>query len=231
MDNNNYHLNKKIRTEPKIFILNTLNSKNYKFENPDILIIINSSNNFSLEFLESITKGGIKSNIKKIITSDSIIVRYLSLVYFSELFPNCETIQINSLENCFFLISQIIDNFIVIKNIEYKLNDYILINNCLNKYMYFFNSFFTGDLLNIKFVYLYNDINYDQVSCENEIINLDMIDKNNKLQDEKIEDLDIDRSLINNIYFTYIDSKRNIKFSKYITNIQKNCVFNNNLLL
>ena len=106
---------KQIEIEPDIFVLTTSNIINYIYSNPDELIIINSSFNYSQSFFQSIIDGGIKSNVKKIITSDSVVVKYLANIdkRFTSLFPNCKSIQINSLENNFILISRIIDDLVI----------------------------------------------------------------------------------------------------------------------
>jgi len=110
-----------------IFILNINNIENYKLVDPDELIIINSSNEYSNIFFQTICKGGTKFNVKKIITSDSAITEYIKYIEqnFELLYPNCHTIQINSYTNNFFLISRIIDDLNIIKNLEYVLNDYV----------------------------------------------------------------------------------------------------------
>jgi hypothetical protein len=229
-DNNMY---KKIKIELEVevdldtFILNSSTTNNYINSNPDELILIYSSYEYSHSFIRSIINGGIKPNVKKIITSDSVIVKYLIEIkkIFSQLFPNCKTIQINSFSNDFILISHIIENLMIVENIEYKLNDYILIHNSITKYNNFFHSFFTGNLSNIKNVKIINDIDENKTNCcieKNQIINIisqNMIDKNNNSQFDYIRKFNINKSHINNVYFEYIDNKRNIYFSKYIVNI------------
>lgn len=218
---------KQIDTERYIFVLTTSNAKNYIYSNPDELIIVNSSFNYHHPFLQSIIDGGIKSNVKKITTSDSVVVKYLANIEkkFSLLFPNCKTIQINSFENEFVLISRIIDDLVIVENIEYKLNDYILLHNSIVKYKYFYESFFTYSLANIKYVKITNDIDENKTNCvieKNQITNIikpNRIDKKNKLQIESINEHNIDKSCINNLYFEYIDNKRNVFFSKNIINI------------
>lgn len=218
---------KRIEIELDIFVLTTSNTTNYKYSNPDELIIVNSLFNYSQSFFESIIDGGIKSNVKKIITSDSVVVRYLANIEkrFSSLFPNCKSIQINSLDNEFVLISRIIDDLRIVENVEYKLNDYIFLYNSILKYKYFYETFFTCSLANIKYVKITNDIDESKTNCtieKNQIINIitpNTIDEKNKLQIELINKHNIDKSCINNLYFEYIDNKRNVFFSKNIINI------------
>lgn len=218
---------KRIEIEQYIFVLTTSNRINYIYSNPDELIIVNSSFNYSQSFFQSIIDGGIKLNVKKIITSDSVVVKYLANIekMFPLLFPNCKSIQINSLENDFILISRIIDDLVIVENVEYKLNDYILICNSIHKYKYFYVSFFTGSLENIKYVKITNDIDENKTNCvikKNQITNIitpNIIDEKNKLQFESIKKYNIDKSNIKNLYFQYIDNKRNIFFSKNIINI------------
>jgi hypothetical protein len=224
-----YPKNKKKRIEIELntFVLTTSNTINYIYSNPDELIIVNSSFNYHQPFLQSIIDGGIKLNVKKIITSDSVVVKYLANIekMFSSLFPNCKTIQINSFENEFVLISRIIDDLVIVENIEYKLNDYILLYNSILKYKYFYVSFFTYSLANIKYVKITNDIDENKTNCvieKNQITNIiipNTIDKKNKLQIESINKHNTDKSSINNLYFEYIDNKRNVFFSKNIINI------------
>lgn len=231
MGDNNIYKKKKIEVEVEVevdtFILNSSTTNNYINSNPDELIIIYSSYEYSHSFIRSIIDGGIKPNVKKIITSDSVIVKYLIIIekLFSQLFPNCKTIQINSFSNDFILISHIIENLLIVENIEYKLNDYILIHNSITKYNNFFHSFFTGNLSNIKNVKIINDIDENKTKCyveKNEIINIisqNIIEKKNNSQFDYIRKFNINKSRINNIYFEYIDNKRKIYFSKYIINI------------
>ena len=225
----NYSKNKKkrIEIEQYVFILNTSNATNYIYSNPNELIIVNSSFNYSESFMCSIIDGGVKLNVKKIITSDLVIAKYFANIdkIFSSLFPNCKTIQINSFKNDFISISHIIDNLMIIENIEYKLNDYVFINGSIAKYKCFYDTFFTGNLVNIKYVIIINDINENETNCcveKNQIINIidsNIIDKKNKLQFDLINKYNIDKFHINNLHFEYIDNKRKVYFSKNIINI------------
>lgn len=222
-----YPKSKKKRIEVNTFILNTSNLFNYVYSNPDELIIIDTSFNYSKELLKSIIDGGIKPNIKKITTSDSVIVKYFICIekMFSTLYPNCKTIQINSFSNDYFIISRVIDDLMVVENVEYKLNNYVFIHNSQSKYKYFYESFFTGSLANIKYVKIINNIDDDKTNCiieKNIITNIivpSIIDIKNETQVEYIKKYNITKSQINNIYFEYIDNKRNVYFSKYIINV------------
>ena len=212
---------------------NNTNTINYKYSNPDELLIINTSFTYSETFLQAIIKGGIKPNVKKIITSDSIVVKYLDRIEikFSILFPNCKTIQINSLENKFFMISRIIDDLKIIENIEYKLNNYVFFNDSLYNYKYFSDLFFTNELSNIKYVKIINDIDDNESNCYIEkniiknIINFDIINEKNNLQINSINKNNINVYNNNILYFEYIDHKRNILFSTNIININEIILF------
>ena len=63
-----------------IFILNMNNLDNYKLVDPDELILINSSNEYSNIFYQTICEGGTKFNVKKIITYDSVITEYIKYI-------------------------------------------------------------------------------------------------------------------------------------------------------
>ena len=209
-----------------VFILNNDNLDNYNLVDPNELIIIYSSNYYSEIFLHSIINGGTKFNVRKIITSDSVIVKYLQRINssFQKLFPNCKTIQINSFQNNFLLISRIIDNTQIIQNIEYILNDYIFINYSGFKYNFFTESLFTGGLSNIKYIKIINNITFESEcsidkKINKNIINLDIIEKNNKNQFDKMIKQNIDNKYVNNIYFEYIDKKNNIYFNSCVMNI------------
>lgn len=223
----NYHKIKKKRIEVNTFVLNASNIFNYKYSNPDELIIIDTSFNYSKVLIQSIIDGGAKHNIKKIITTDSVIVKYFMSIEktFSTLFPNCETIQVNSFSNDYVLISRVIDDLIIVVNVEYKLNNYVFIHNSATKYKYFYESFFTGSLANIKYVKITNDIDYSKTNCaieKNIITNIiipNVIDIKNETQVEYIKKYNINKSYINNLYFEYVDNKRNMYFSKYIINV------------
>lgn len=211
-----------------IFVLNINNQLDYKYVNPYELIIVNASNNYSDDFLKLLINGGIKTNVKKIITSDSVIVKYIKKIsnIFVVMFPNCKTIQINALENDYMLISRIIDDLEIIKNVEYKLNDYICLSKSLSKYKYFYDYFFIGSLSNIKYVKIFNDIPDNNIECFvekkiiTEIINQKMIKKNNNSLLLNIKKYNVKTSDINYIYLQYIDIKRNIEFDTYIVNIK-----------
>lgn len=218
---------KKKKIEYNTFVLNVSNIFNYMNTNPDELIIIDTSFNYSKPLLQSIIDGGTKPNIKKIITSDSVIVKYFISIekIFSTLYPNCKTIKINSFSNDYVIISRIIDDLVIVKNIEYKLNDNVFIHNSTIKYKYFYELFFTYSLENIKYVKIINDIDDSKTDCEiekNIIINIiipSIIDKKNKTQIDYIKKFNINKSYINNLYFEYVDNKRNMYFSKYIINV------------
>jgi hypothetical protein len=209
-----------------IFILNMNNLDSYKLVDPDELIIINTSYEYSNIFYQTIFEGGTKINVKKIITSDSVITKYIKYIEqkFELIFPNCDTIQINSYNNNFLLISKIIDDLRIIKNIEYVLNDYIFFSNSISKYIYFTKSFFTCSLSNILFIKIINNITNETKCCiekkiiEN-IIDFNQIEEINKSQLDNIKKYKIDNSCINNILIEYIDKKNNIFIKKNVYNI------------
>jgi hypothetical protein len=218
--------NKKRKINTSVFILNRDSLDDYYLINPDELIIIYSSNKYSHQFMETIIKAGTKANIQKIITSDSVIIKYIKYIenIFENLFPNCKTIKINSLENDFNLISRIIDDIKIIKNIEYTINDYIYYNDSSYKYKFFTNSFLTGNLVNIKYIKIINNINIEptctiEKKIINNIIDFDLIEKNNKLQLDTIIKYNISSKSINYIYFEYIDKQKNIYYNTRIINI------------
>lgn len=209
-----------------IFILNMNNLNSYKLVDPDELIIINTSYEYSNIFYQTIFEGKTKINVKKIITSDSIVTEYIKYneQKFELIFPNCETIQINSHTNNFLLISRIIDDLMIIKNVEYVLNDYVFFRNSIYKYIYFTKSFFTGGLSNITFIKIINNItNETKCSIEKKIvdniIDFNQIEEINKSQLDDIKKYKIDNSSINNILLKYIDKKKNIYIYKNIINI------------
>jgi len=218
--------NKIRKIESEIFILNRDNLDNYYLSDPDELIIINSSYEYSHQFMQTIIDGGIKSNVKKIITSDSVIIKYIKYIknIFKNLFPNCKTIKINSLENDFNLIAYIIDNTEIIDCIEYVLNDYIYQNKSFQKYILFTNSFLTGDLMNIKNIKIINNIiSEPKCGLEKKIfdnfIDYNLIEKKNNTQLENIIKHNINQKSINYIYFEYIDKQRNKFFNINIINM------------
>jgi hypothetical protein len=209
-----------------IFILNMNNLDNYKSIDPDELILVNSSNEYSNIFYQTICEGGTKFNVKKIITTDSVITEYIKYIEqkFELLYPNCHIIQICSYTNNFLLISRIIDDLKIIKNIEYVLNDYVFFKNSISKYIYFTKSFFTGNLSNISFIKIINNITIE-TNCTVEkkivenIINFNQIDEINKSQLNNIKKYKLYNSSINNILFEYIDKKNNLHIKKIIHNI------------
>lgn len=209
-----------------VFILNMNNLDNYKSIDPDELIIVNSSNEYLNNFYQTICEGGTKFNVKKIITSDSVITEYIKYMEpkFEFLFPNCDTIQINSYTNNFSLISRIIDDLKIIKNLEYVLNDYVFLKNSISKYIYFTKSFLTGKISNISFIKIINNITLE-TNCSVEkkiienIINFNQIEEINKSHLNDIKKYKLDNSSINNILFEYIDKKKNTHIKKIIHNI------------
>ena len=230
---------KKIRRiENSVFILNMNSIDNYKNVDPNELIIINTEKEFSQKFMNVITSGKIKFNVKKIITSDSIIIKYIKNIQnsFIILFPNCISIQINSLENNFNFISTIIDNTKIIKSIEYILNDNVKLNNSLYKYKLFTETFLTGNLLNIKKIKIIKNISID-TECTVEKNNIDNIVDFNLLQTNNnyilqiIEKYGISSNCINYINFEYIDMSKNINHNTILLNtVDDICFLTNNFL-
>ena len=230
MDNDDIKLYKKNKIKNLVFILNKDNYNNYYDVNPNELIIIYSSGEYLEIFKQTILNGKEKNNVSKIITSDLVIVKYIKYItnIFKNIYPNCKTIQINSFENDFNNISSIIDNIQIIQNVEFILNDYIYNNNSLNKYINFFtNSFLTTNLLNIKYIKIINkietvpDCSIDKINIYN-IVDFNLIKKNNLLRLNIIKKYNINQKFINNIYFEYNDIKKN----KFTTNIINILVFN-----
>jgi hypothetical protein len=237
--NNQFENKKKIRRiENSVFILNMNSIDNYKNVDPNELIIINTEREFSQKFMNVITSGKIKFNVKKIITSDSIIIKYIKNIQniFLILFPNCTSIQINSLENNFNLISTIIDNTKIIKNIEYILNDNIKLSNSLYKYKLFTETFLTGNLLNIKKIKIIKNITID-TECAVEKNNIDNIVDFNLLQTNNnyilqiIEKYGISSNCINYINLEYINMNKNINRNTILLNtVDDICFLTNNFL-
>jgi hypothetical protein len=223
--NKKRRINEDENTNPNVFILNNYNMSNYYLSNPDILIIVNTSSIFSQEFLLSIINGGKKLNITKIITSDSVITRYISYInnMFKNLFPNCKTIRINSTNNDFSNISYIIDDIEIIQNIEYVLDDYVFFNNSIFKYDTFTKTFFTGNLLNIKNVKIINNISVNSEclitkKIINNIIDFNFIEKSNKKQLDIVHKHNIGKENINNISLEYYDTKENKSLYSVVVN-------------
>lgn len=219
--------NPKPNPNPNIFILNMNNLDNYKSIDPDELIIVYSSNEYSNMLYQTICEGGTKFNVKKIITSDSVIneyIKYIEPANYELLYPNCHTIQINSYSNNFILISRIIDDLKIIKNIEYVLNDYIFYKNSISKYISFTKSFLTGKLSNISFIKIINNIT-KEINCTVEkkivdnIVNFNKIEELDKSILNDILNYNLDNSSVNNILLEYIDKKNNVYFQKIIRNI------------
>ena len=77
IDNPNPNPKPKPNPNPNIFILNMNNLDNYKSIDPDELIIVYSSNEYSNILYQTICEGGTKFNVKKLITSDSVINEYI----------------------------------------------------------------------------------------------------------------------------------------------------------
>lgn len=218
--------NIEIDTDIDIFILNRDNLENYKYVDPNELLIIDTSYDYSNIFYKTIIEGGIKSNVKKIITSDLVIRKYFFYIEqeFELYFPYCDTIHIYTLSNDFILISGIIDDLKIIKNIEYILDNNVFFNNSVIKYNNFTKSFFIGSLSNISFVKIINkitketDCTVERKIIEN-IIDFNEIDNKNKSQLYNIKKYNIDNMYINNILLEYIDKKMNIHVKKNIYNI------------
>lgn len=227
-DINNIEQNKKrkINQNQNEFVLNNINCQYYKFINPEELIIIDSPNNYLYDLLKTIIDGGTKLNIKKIITSDSVIIKYFGHIgeQFKILFPNCSCLQINSLENNFVSISQIIDKLTIIRTIEYIFNDFIFFSNSIIKYKYFTEAFFTCYLSNIKHIKIINKITFTPICrVENNIItsiiNWNLIEKKNQLTLNEIKNLNFKSTSINSIFLEYFDSKNNIYINTNVINI------------
>jgi hypothetical protein len=228
------HKNKKIKIldEIDVFILNLETIEKYKYVNPTELIIISTSYNYSSEIYSGILKGGIKTNVIKIITSDSVLVKYLSCLEneFKTFFPNCDKIQINSFENNFMKIIKIIDDFETIIYLEYNLDDNIIINNCIKNYNFFSDFILTGNISNIKHIKIKNNITL-KIECHVykkiifNLINNEKIKKKNDYTQDIIVKNNIDNKYVNEIYLEYIDIKNSIFIKDYILNIKQNLYF------
>ncbi len=245
-DNDNVNVNKDVNENPSkirkientVFILNRNSMDDYYFANPTELIIVYSFNNYSHQFMQTIIKAGLKSNVKKIITSDSVIIKYIKQIenMFETFFPNCKTIQINALENDFNLITRILDDIEIIKNIEYVLNDSIYYSNSFYKYKFFTQSILTGNLLNIKYIKIINNITTEpkcsiEKNIVNNIVDFELIDKNNKLQLDLIKKYDISSKSINYICFDYVNKQKNEYFNVNLINIVNIDFLNYNFIL
>lgn len=142
------------------FIFSKDSLDNYEKSNPQILIIINSSFSFSHYFLNKLFEGNTKTNVNKIITSDSVVVRYINVMvrHFADLFPNCKTIQVNSFENNFESIFEIIDSIKCVTNIEFNITDSVVESNEFYKYKNFFDILCAKNFHNIKSICIRNKI-------------------------------------------------------------------------
>jgi hypothetical protein len=228
------HKNKKIKIldEIDIFIFSSETIEKYKYINPTELIIIYTSYDYSPEIYSGIYKGGIKTNVKKIITTDSVLVNYLSFLdnEFKTFFPNCNIIQINSFESYFLTIIKILDDFETIKYLEYNLDDNIIIRNCIKNYNLFSDFILTGKISNIKHIKIKNNITH-KIECliENKIIfnliSYEKIKKKNDYTQDIIVKNNIDNKYVNEIYLEYIDIKNSIFIKDYILNIKQNLYF------
>ncbi len=208
-------MNKKRKICPEIFVLNMNSMHEYKFYDPDELIIIYTSYNYSSTFYQSIIDGGIKKNVKKIITSDAIMTKYIKYIEknFSLLFPNCMNIKINSFDNDFMLIFGIIDDLKIIKYVEYELNDHVFSNNSIMKYVHFINSIILYNLSNIKYIKIINNIKkITDCTIETKILanllNFNLLKNKNNNQNDVIKKYGIVDENINFIYLEYIHNKK-----------------------
>lgn len=224
---NSSNKKRKIEKYSNIFVLNTNNIDKYLETDPDELIIINSSNDYSNSFNQIIWNGGIKIQVKKIITSDSIITKYFNMGFyeFSQIFPNCTSIQINSLDNNYRTIPTIINNFKIIKNLEYVLDDNVYINNAISNYKNFFETFFSQELKNIEHVKIINKIDLFKSKCVIEkniimnLIDIDVINEFNKTQFDFINNFKIRNNHIHYIPFEYINMSTNTNIRTQVINI------------
>ena len=219
------------------FILNLNNMSNYKDSNPINLIIINTSNIFNDIFLEVILNGGMKENVKKIITLDLVILRYIEKIIgvFGKLFPQCDTIQINSFDNIYTDISNIIDRLKIIKNIEYNLDEHIFINyEFKNEYMYFIGAVLTGFLINIKNIIIRNKTNINDFNnfITEKIIQENIVEKHNEyslnfIKNNGFENICLfNNQIISNKYtnlikFIFIDFYGNIIINDTLINLNQ----------
>ncbi len=234
------HKNKKIKIldEIDIFIFTVDTIEKYKFVNPTELIIIYTSYDYSQKILNGIYKGGIKTNVKKIITCDSVLVKYLSCLddKFKIFFPNCNKIQINSFENYFTTIVRILDDFEIIRFLEYNLDDNIVIKNCVQNYNFFFEFILTGNISNIKHIKIKNNIKL-QIECSIDkkiiynLINHEKINKKNKNTYKLIIENNIDKKYRNNVCLEYIDVLNSIFIKDIILNIKQNLYFLDGFIL
>ena len=243
-----------------IFILNKNSVSEFANINPIELIIINTDFCYSSDFFNYLNNifPDSKSNTKKIITSDSVVVKYFNYLdkKFNQIFPNCNTIVINTFENNFTSISKILDD-LEIKNVEYNLDYHTLMNNSIYNYKYFFDNFFNGSISNIENIIIRNRINcedynyqFDSIDINiiNTIITKDKINQQNNNQINNIIKLDIsdkcyidkhnlstennfNPKYINLLNIKYIDDKNNIVILDKIINIKQNQLFFEGYLL
>ncbi len=159
------------------FILSMDSVQLYTDSDPIILILINSNYGFSKYFLDKIIDGGVKNNLTKIITSDSVVLRYIYQLIdiFPKIFPNCNCIQINSFENNFNRIFEFIDSIGSVKNIEFKINDYAINFNfsSVNNYSHLFELLSATNFSNIKSIKIINELSEPNIL--DRIFNIDFI--------------------------------------------------------
>lgn len=259
MDSN---LNKKICRikSTDIFILNKNSLSEFANINPEELIIINTDFLYSYEFFQCLNNilPDNKCNTRKIITSDLVIVKYFKYLNkkLNQIFPNCDTIVINTFENNFVSISNILDDLSV-KNVEYNLDNYTLMSNSIYKYQYFFEHFFNDSISNIENITIRNKINCEynnyQTSTISEniirtIITKDKINQKNINQINNIikwgvcDECFVGKNYlfgecifnskhINLLNIKYIDIKNNILISDKIIIIKEHTLLDEHILL
>ena len=259
MDSNLNKKNCRIKSTD-VFVLNKNSLCEFVNINPIELIIINTDFLYSNDFFQCLNNiiPDNKYNTRKIITSDLVIVTYFKFLNkkLNQIFPNCDTIVINSFENKFISISNILDD-LAVKNIEYNLDNYTLMSNSIYNYKYFFDSFFTDSISNIENITIRNKINCEHSDYQintiseniiNTIITKDKINQKNNNQINNIIKWGISDKCfvgknylfgeyifnfkhINILNIKYIDIKNNILISDKIINIKENILLFDGFLL
>lgn len=230
----------KIKNED-LFILNKSSIEEFEYSNPKTLIIVNTNFIFDTIFLNCINNLNPqnKTNTIKIITSDLVISKYFTYLdkKISDLFPNFELLIINSFDNSYLLISDILDELKVI-NVEYNLDYNIHLTNSIYLYEHFFDKFFHGTYKHLKNITIKNNIcqndsNLDTVELKiiNNLISMDKIKNKNK----KVFNFIKDWCPINKCFIYYdnsLDYYHQIYNLKYINllNLKYIDIKNNNII-
>lgn len=205
------------------FILNKNSIEEFEQINPITLIIIYTNFIFDNIFFNCINNLNPhnKTNTIKIITSDLVISKYFYYLdkKINELFFNFKTLVINSFDNSFLLVSDILDD-LEIMNVEYNLDYNIHLTNSIYLYDHFFDKFFHSTYKYLKNITIKNNIcndltNLDTVEIKiiNNLITMDKIKNKNK----KVFNFIKNWEPINK-YFIYYDNSFDFYYQIYNLN-------------